>query len=291
LAKGAAMESHRETGLEHLTLIDVAPPDFVGIAAEAGFNAVGLRISPVTPGEDAWPMSPGSPMLAETVRRCADSDVTVLDVEALLLGHSPDLARYEPIFETAAALGARHITTICEDPDLRRFSDHFSELVRMARPYRVRPVIEFMAFRPVRTLAGAVTIVQNSDGGGLLIDALHVQRCGVDLGELGDVDPALLSYLQLCDAPGRPAGKTAGSAPLPRGHAADSDAILEARSMRLLPGEGELPLLDLFAALPADIPVSVEAPCASLRGELGLTRFAARARRGLDSVLSRMEHR
>jgi hypothetical protein len=71
------------TGLEHLTLLGLAPPEFVGVAAGAGFGAVGLRVSPATPGEEPWPMRPGSPMLAQTVRRCRDAGVQVLDVEAV----------------------------------------------------------------------------------------------------------------------------------------------------------------------------------------------------------------
>src|SRR5258708_14340288 len=60
----------RATGLEHLTMLDIAPPEFGSLAATAGFDSVGLRIAPVTPGEDAWPVGPGSPMLAQTVRQC-----------------------------------------------------------------------------------------------------------------------------------------------------------------------------------------------------------------------------
>jgi sugar phosphate isomerase/epimerase len=285
------MERQRETGLDHLTLLDVAPPDFVSVAAQAGFQTVGLRISPVTPGEEAWPMFPGSPMLAETVRRCAGTGVAVLDVEVIRLGPAPDLPGYELVFETAAELGARHINTMCEDPDLGRFSDHFSALVRMALPYQVQPVIEFMAFRPVRTLADAVTIVRHSDGGGLLVDALHVQRCGVDIAELASVDPELLAYLQLCDAPAAPpSGPPApGGPPGGQRRSSDDDGPREARTRRLLPGEGELPLSELLRAMPASVPVSVEAPNLSVRGELGPAQFAIRARRALDSCLGK-EH-
>jgi hypothetical protein len=42
----------RITGLDHLTVLDVAPPGFVAVAAGAGFDAVGLRIAPVTPDEE-----------------------------------------------------------------------------------------------------------------------------------------------------------------------------------------------------------------------------------------------
>ena len=56
---------------------------------------------------------------------------------------------------------------------------------------------------------------------------------------------------------------------------------------RLLPGDGELPLLGLLAALPAGIPVAVEAPAAGAGARPA--EFAIRARRALSSVLSRAE--
>ncbi len=90
-----------------------------------------------------------------------------------------------------------------------------------ARDAGVRPVIEFTAYRPVRRLADAVGIAQRSGGGRILLDSLHIQRCGVTLAELAAVrPPALLSYLQLCDAPLRqphgqlvPAGALAPAGP------------------------------------------------------------------------------
>ena len=130
-----------------------------------------------------------------------------------------------------------------------------------------------MAYRTVRTLDNAVAIAAGS-GGGVLIDALHVQRCGVSLDALRAVDPGLVSYVQLCDAPlAAPAGEGA--------------EITEARDGRLLPGDGELPLLGLLAALPAGIPVAVEAPAAGAGARPA--EFATRARRALSSVLSRAE--
>ncbi len=43
----------RAIGLEHLTLLEIAPPEFVSLAAAAGFDTVGLRVSPVTHAEQA----------------------------------------------------------------------------------------------------------------------------------------------------------------------------------------------------------------------------------------------
>ena len=256
----------RVKGLEHLTLLGLAPPEFVGVAAGAGFGAVGLRISPATAGEEPWPMRPGSPMLAETVRRCAQAEVEVLDVEAIRLG--PEPAESEPVLEAAAELGARYVNAVCEDPDLERLSDHFAELVRSARPYGVRPVIEFMAYRSVRTLANAVMIAARSDGGGILIDALHVRRCGVNLGELAASIPG---SSRTCRYATRrwPRHPMQWRRPAP-------DACCPA---------GELPLGDLLAAVPGTVPVAVEAPHPA--GRIDPVAFAARARRALDAVLTK----
>jgi sugar phosphate isomerase/epimerase len=277
----------RATGLEHLTMLDIAPPDFVILAAVAGFDAVSLRIAPVTPGEEVWPLGPSSPMLAETARRCAATGVSVLAVEAVTLGPGANPARCQPVLETAAELGARYLNVICDDPDTVRFADRFATLAGLGRLYGVRPVIEFTAYRPIRTLADAVAIARNSTGGAVLLDALHIQRCGVSLSEVAGVDPALLSYLQLCDAPrAQPRGLPV-PALMPRGQRADAgnDAVLEARTMRLLPGEGELPLAGLLGVLPSDLPVSVEAPSLAARGEFTPDEYAARARRALDALL------
>jgi sugar phosphate isomerase/epimerase len=262
----------RVIGLEHLTLLGVAPPRLAAIAAAAGFTAIGLRISPVTDGEQGWPMAPGSPMLTQTALACAAAGLEVLDVEGIRLGPAPDLAAAETILDAAAVLGARFVNIICEDPDLARLADSFGAVTRLARARGVRPVIEFMAYRTVRTLAAAVAIVSGSGGGGILIDALHVQRCGVVLSELAAVDPALIAYLQLCDAP----------------LAAPADQVSEARTGRLLPGDGELPLRQLLAVLPDGIPVAAEVP--RQRRDTTPAECAQQARQALDAVLEGEGH-
>ncbi len=285
---GSPMRWDRVLALDHLTLLDVPPPDFVVLAAGAGFDAVGLRIAPATASESPWPMSPGSPMVAETAQRCRDCGVTVLDTEVIRLVPEADLAASEAILEVAAQLNARYITAIGDDPEFRRLSDRFGQLARMAASYGVRAVIEFMAYKTVRTLDDAVAIAARSDGGGILLDALHVQRCGVDIGQIERVDPGLLSYVQLCDATLQPPHEVPLSRVLPRGQPPDGgSAALEARTQRLLPGEGALPLAELLSAVPAATPVAVEAPRLSLSHEITPAQFAARARRSLDQVLTR----
>ncbi len=285
------MTGHRELALEHLTLLQVSPADLVSLAAEAGFDAVSLRIAPASPGEDPWPMSPGSRMLAETVRRLMDTGVSVLGVEAIRLDAAAGPARWEATLESAARLDARYVSAMSDDHELSRLSDRFRELSGLARSFGIRPVIEFMAYKPVRTLSAAVQIASRSSGGGVLIDALHFQRCGADLQQLRHVDASLLTYVQLCDAPLNPPVGLPVPDKLPRHQPTEGgDLALEARTSRLLPGEGELPLVELLTAVPPGTPVAVEAPCLALSRELGPRQFALRARRALAQVLAAIPH-
>ena len=119
-----------------------------------------------------------------------------------------------------------------------------------------------MSYKPVHTLAAALNIAALSADGRVLVDALHVQRWRGPPA-LATWTPALLSYVQLCDAPREPPlGCRTGA--LPRGQpVSGGDLALEARARRLLPGQGELPLAELLGALPPGTPVGVEAPFCS----------------------------
>ena len=64
----------------------------------------------------------------------------------------------------------------------------------------------------------------------------------------------------------------------------DSPALIrEARTGRLLPGEGVLPLGELVAALPAGLPLAIEAPCRATADLPALER-ARRAYRALSAL-------
>jgi sugar phosphate isomerase/epimerase len=273
-------------GIGHFTMLDVAPPDLVTLAAQAGFDAVGIRAEAVGPPEEPWPVAVGSPMLAETLRRMDDTGVTVLDVEIVRLAPDSNPASYEALFEVGARLGASFVNVLADDPDLERTRDNFHVLADKARPYGLRPVIEPMVYMRVHNLADAVFVAQGS-GGGVTIDPLHVRRFGATPDEVRSVDPKLLLYYQLCDAPLEGPSGLPRSHRLPRGQSMDiGDAQYESRAARLLPGEGELPLEEIVAAMPADIPVSVEAPNLALREEIGDLTFARRARAGVARLLS-----
>jgi sugar phosphate isomerase/epimerase len=91
---------------------------------------------------------------------------------------------------------------------------------------------------------------------------------------VASVDRALLRYAQICDAgPDMPAPTDTPS------------LIREARTGRLLPGEGVLPLAELVAALPPDVPLAIEAPCRAT-AELPALERAKRAYQALSALVS-----
>ena len=273
-------------GIGHLTILDTAPPDWVSLAHDAGFDAVGIRAAAIGPTEEEWPMRAGSPMLAETLRRMDDTGVRVLDAELVRIDPQTVVGRYEPLFETAAALGASFINVMADDPELGRARDTFAELAAAARPYGVHPAIEAIPYMQTKTLPEAATLVGGS-GGGIIIDPLHLQRGGGTSGDVRSLDPKLIAYCQLCDAPLAAPHNLPRPRELPRGQSVEpiTDLALEARAVRLLPGDGELPLAEIVAALPAGLAFSVETPNLALLASLGALEFARRARQAVARLL------
>jgi sugar phosphate isomerase/epimerase len=282
----SAIPQAREVGIDHLTMLDVSPPELVNVAREAGFDSVGLRVAATAPNEQPWPMTTSSSMLEETIRRLDDTGIRVLDVEVVRL--RPDTRRgdYERVLEVGAWLGARYLSVNSDDPDIERASDTFAAMTAAARHYGLRPVIEPITYTQMSNLQEALYVAERSGGGGILLDALHFQRYGGKLEDLRSVDPQLLSYIQLCDAPLASPTRLPRPRKLPRGQSTDGgDLQLESRAMRLLPGDGELPRSEILAALPTGIPVSVEAPLMSLWETLAPVELARRARQAVANLI------
>jgi sugar phosphate isomerase/epimerase len=263
-----------EVSLAHLTFIDIPPPELVQLAADAGFDAVGLRISPAGPGDEPYGMAPGSSRLRETRRRMEETGVRVLDVEVARLQDGTDVRTFASVIETAAELRARFLLVNVYGEDDGRMAERFGELCEMAAPSGVRPVLEPMPYSAIRTLAAAVRIVEGSCGG-VLIDPLHLRRGGGSPDEVARLHPGLAPYVQLCDAPAAP---PPGGVP---------GLVRESRHDRLPPGHGELELGRMLRALGRPgVPVSVEAPSNRLRARYGDREFARLLRRSVDAATS-----
>jgi sugar phosphate isomerase/epimerase len=239
----------RQISLAHLTLIDVPPPKLVRVAAEAGYDCVGIRIVPVTNGPD-YTLHAGSAALREVARILRDTGVQMLDAEVVKLAADTDPASYEGFLDAAAELGARNVIVVVEDPVPSRAAAGLAGLCALAASRQITAMVEFMVFKAVRSLSETVALLAEAGAknAGILIDPLHLARSGGTVQEVGELRPELVPYVQFCDA-------------APAGPAADPEAAgQEARRARLLPGEGELPLTELLAALPPSTTLSLEVP-------------------------------
>jgi sugar phosphate isomerase/epimerase len=158
-----------------------------------------------------------------------------------------------------AELGALRVSGVTLDPDLERTKDEFALLAQYAKERGMSASIEFAPPQPVNHLAAALSVVRhvNQPHFRLLIDSMHFYRSGGKTAELRALDPNLIGYAQLCDVPLKPA------------HA---DYMQEAMFERKVPGTGELPLAEFVAAMPPDVPISLEVPMRA-QAEAGVGPF------------------
>lgn len=259
--------------LAHLTLIELAPPQLVLAAADAGFSQVGIRLAPASANEVQHPMLGGTPMMRETLACLRDRNVAVHDVELVRLSGDSDVSAFEPLLAAAAELGARQVLVAGDDADEPRLADRFRELAHLGGRYGLRMGLEFMPWRGIRDLPSALRVVQRAGTGGVIVDAIHLDRSGGSSADLAAIAPAQWAWFQICDAPAqRPASQ--------------EELLFQARQARLPPGQGGLDLLGMLRALPRDTVVSIETP---LHGQPGLLPPVERARMLRQATLDLLE--
>jgi sugar phosphate isomerase/epimerase len=248
-------ETNRRIGLAALTCIELGAPDLVSAAAEAGYDSVGLRLIPVA-GQILPAFEHG-----ELERRLADTGLSVLDVEVFRLDSDTDVTAFEPTMALAARMKATELLVHGADSVEPRLTETLSRFCDLALKYGLNANLEPMPWVEVSTIAKARRLLfsVSRENAALLVDPIHFFRADNRLDELAG---APMRYLQFCDArPGRPTDV--------------QELIRQARGDRLFPGEGALDLKGLLAALPADLPMSLEVPIARklepfLRAKLAL---------------------
>lgn len=221
------------------TLPEFAPDDVATAAGLAGFSHVGFTIEP-----DKWDAS----ALRATQSAIAAHDLSVLDVEVIWIPEGGAVGDdHRIVIEAGSELGAPNILVVSAEPDKDKTAAALHQLCEWAAPANMRVSLEFLMITAVQSLGDAIDIVKqcDHDAAGILIDTLHFCRAGHDPSELASVNPDLFAYSQICD----------GNAQCD----ATFEAYLEdAIDLRSVPGEGDLPVSNILAALPDRIPLSLE---------------------------------
>ncbi|MEN5278424.1 sugar phosphate isomerase/epimerase [Brucella sp. TWI432] len=253
----------RHFALAFLTVADLTPARAIRVAAETGYSSVGLRLLPAAAtGEAPYPILTEKAVLNEARAALAETGLRVGDVEIVRLKPETRAADFTRFLECAAALGAANILVAGDDTDHARLTETFAAFAEHAASYGLTADLEFMPWTGVRNAAEAIAIVEaaGQPNGGVLADALHWDRTGGKSEELTRIPRNRIHYFQLCDAP--------------RDYdASDAGLIAIARGGRLFPGQGGIDLKAFIAALPDDVPVSIEIASTEL-----MKRFAPKQR-------------
>ena len=240
----------RSFGLAHLSMMSVPPARFAAVAAAAGFDFTGFRLTP-SPSTGIDHAVLGNDRALESLcRAVSEEDISILDVEVIRMTDPSSVGASRPILEAAQALGARYVIATVEDEDPVRRLDTLARVAELAEEHNTSIAVEFMLFSAAKDLDTCVQIVTQCGAPNVVVlaDSLHLERSGGHPSDLRRYPPELFAYAQSCGAPGAGAALDA--------QAARSEGV----HGRLMPDEGDLPVREFIAALPPETILTVESP-------------------------------
>jgi sugar phosphate isomerase/epimerase len=247
-------------GIEFITVLGMPPVEFVALAADLGCHHIGLGLAPMVANPHhypLWSLRQDAALCRATAAALRDHNVSVSLGEGFIIRPGVDMRDMQADADAMAELGAKTLNALSIDPDEGRSCDQFAIFAEMARQRGMQATIEFGPLMAVSTLAGALAVIAKvgQPHFRLLIDTMHLIRSGATAADLAALDPNLIGYIQLCDAP------------LISRYASYAD---EARNERLAPGQGELPLREILQAVPKHLVVGLEVPMVK-QAEAGLS--------------------
>jgi sugar phosphate isomerase/epimerase len=262
--------------LAFLTVKDTSPIDMVQIAADTGYDCVGLRLLPA--GNDGpYSLLNDRSEQRNVLSALNSTGIQVADAEVVRIGESFDLEAFLPFLEVCCFLGAKHVLVVGDDLNRARLIDNYGIFLEHAAQYGLTGDLEFMPWTAVKTSTDCLQIVRavNKSNSGILVDALHWDRSDRDSEALKQIPESLVNYIQLCDAP-RLTNPTV------------NQLIHAARSDRLVPGSGDIDLVGMLRSLPQGKVYSIEVPRDSESSRLSPRDLAEEALRSAKSVVARM---
>lgn len=252
--------------LPFFTVPELNPVEAVIVAAEAGFDHVGFRLLPVADTELPYALLTDHQLLQEVLAALKDTGITAGELEIVRVCPDTRLEAYLPMFERAQALGATDIVVVGEDNEFNRLTQQIGRLSEAAAKYGLILNLEPMPYKALASLEQAQSVIcaLNRHNIAIMLDALQLHRIGVQPNDLQSLIAGQCRIFQLCDAPWQ--------------FDPDPTAMRNfARSARLLPGEGELDLVGMLRASPANLTISVEVPSSVLQTKFCPLERAQRA--------------
>jgi sugar phosphate isomerase/epimerase len=245
-----------------LTTLGMPPLEYVQLAAELGCGEVssglgGLPLSMFGVSDvfyPEWSLADDPALRREMIAAMRDNGVAIGLGEGFRAHADEDVSAQIPSLDLMAELGALRINAIGLDPDRARCFDQLGKLSELVAERGLVFTVEFCPGFAVGTLGDVVELIDQIGPGRchVLLDTMHFCQTGGTVEQLEALQPGTIGYVQLADSPA---------------HVPEADYMNVAMFERQVPGEGELPLRELIAVLPADVTISVEVPnLAALRG-------------------------
>jgi sugar phosphate isomerase/epimerase len=266
-------------GFDFISGLGMPPVQFVELAAELGVKRVGMSLVPFTAnphGYPAWSLRHDPGLRRDLLAALCDNDVAIGVGEWFLVRPGSDIRDAASDLDLMAELGIRTANVLSIDPDVARCSAEFAVFADLAAERGMGATVEYMAGTALGGIEPALAAIRASDRPNLklLIDRMHFSRAQDRVEQIASAETGEIGYLQLCDVPDRPLDASYGE---------------EALNNRLAPGDGDVPLAAILAALPRDVPIGLEVPMlakaeAGIAPEVYLGDAVAKARELLAAV-------
>jgi sugar phosphate isomerase/epimerase len=247
-------------GIDRLGTFGMPPVEFVTLAADLGCDSVGIGLQPTgaynPDGHPGWSLQSDASLRRAMLTASRDKGVRIALVEGFAVLADNDMRDFAADLDVVAELDGERINVVSVGQDMARTIEGFAQLCVLAAERGIAVSAELGSLGPLRRVATTLDVVRGvgQPNFSLLIDTMHFFRLGNTLADFAALDPALIGYVQLADAPWTPRFDT---------------YIEEAMYERMVPGEGELPLAEFVRLIPDGVVVSVEIPLRS-RAEQGL---------------------
>jgi sugar phosphate isomerase/epimerase len=240
-------------GIETISAFGLPPVRYVNLAADLGCANIstGLFQIHINPhGYPSFNLLEDAALRREMNAAMRDRGVSVSLAEGLTVKPGIDARDRTAEFDAFAQLGAQRINVVSLEPDIDRTLDQFELTAEMAAARGMQTTTEFAPGLTIADLPSALAAVRRIGRPDfrVLIDTMHLIRSGSTVADLAALDPDLIGYVQLCDVPLV---------------SSFSSYMEEAMTERRIPGQGELPLLEILKIIPRDRIISLEVPLLS----------------------------
>ena len=270
----------RRIGIEYISVFGLPPVEFVNLAADLGCASIGTGLAPMPfnpHGYPAWSLLNDRALRQRMIATMRDRGISISVAEGFFVMPQADVRNHAAGLDAVRELGVERINTLGLDPDVNRNFDQFAKLAELAANLGLETTLEFIPGTAVGDLPTALAAIRHVGRPNfrLLIDTMHLMRSGSSAAEVAALDPAVIGYVQLCDAP------------LVSRFAQYMD---EAKYERMAPGAGEFPLLDILKVLPTHLTISLEVPQRSLaEAGVGPHERLGRCVEATRTLLTRLE--